>query len=292
MLFSNAFFYRITSPLPTGELENRLEPERFVPCSGIRPSSIGWIPVPDSGETLTHETGGRILLCTRLEEKVVPPSALADMLAEKSARLEEREGRPPGRKEKQRLKEDALAELLPRALPRSKQIPGYLCPLDDLLVVGTASVREAELFINTLRRSLGSFTVIPPQVRSRPEDVFTHWLKTRNLPEHFSFGDTCNLLDPEDGSTVNCRKQDLATREVRTHLDAGKICTRIGIRWYDDFSLTLDRDISLKQMKFRSGTVDRDDDPLLRLDAEFAHLTLELGRFIPALMSALGGENT
>ena len=50
------------------------------------------------------------------------------------------------------------------------------------------------MFLNCLRESLGSLKVTPPQVKTNPTDIFTHWLKTRKLPDNFSFGDQCDLI--------------------------------------------------------------------------------------------------
>jgi len=294
MLFKNAHVYRITSEPPTAKrLEKALDNERFTPCTGLRPSSFGWIsPLGDDG-ALTHEVAGSILLCARREDKVVPPSALNEALAEKVRKLESLDGQPVRQRDRMRLKDDALAELLPRALARSKQVQGYITPKDNLLVIDTSSTPEAEIFINSLRAALGSFAVVPPEVKGKPTDVFTHWLNTRRLPKDLRLGDACDLLDPEEGSTVTCRKQDLESREVRTHLEAGKICTRVGLRWHDDLKLTVDRELVLRQLKMESGDGDEenaDDDPVARLDAAFADMTLTLAGFLQALLSALGGE--
>lgn len=295
MLFKNARVYRLTSPLTleTEEFMAKLAERTFTPCSGIRPASFGWIPpLGDTAEApLIHETAGCLLLCAKREEKVVPRSALNDLIRERVDRVESLEDRKLRSKEKAGIKDECLADLLPRALPRSKQILGYVSPHDDLLVVDTASAAEAEMFLDCLRDSLGSLAVVTPQLKSRPADIFTNWLKTRKLPDNFSLGDQCDLLDPEDGATVTCRRQDLATSEIRGHIDAGKICTRIGIRWYGELSLAVDKDLTLKQIKAEAGDDESEaEDAVTRLDAAFAHMTLEFARFLPALFKALGGE--
>lgn len=296
MLFKNAFVYRLTQPFTHefDELLRQLESRSFVPCSGIKPSSFGWVsPLGDAEGPLLHEVAGCFLLCARREDKVVPPSALNDLIAQRVERVEASEGRKLKSKEKAGIKDECLSDLLPRALPRSKEIMGYISPGDDLVVIGTGSAPEAELFLDCLRDSLGSLPVVPPQVKSRPTEVFTHWLANRKLPEHFALGDQCDLMDPEDGSTVTCRRQDLATSEIRGHIDAGKLCTRIGIRWHGDLQMAVDKDLALKQIKVESSddSTEVDEDPTARMDAAFANMTLEFSRFLPALFSALGGEN-
>lgn len=295
MLFKNAYIYRLAQPfeLTADALGDELAAHAFVPCTGIKPSSFGWISPLGEVENapLVHEEAGSLLICARREEKVVPPSALNEAIAERAAKLEAVESRKIRRNEKQSLKDNALAELLPRALPRAKQILGYISPGDELLVIGTSAASEAERFIDCLRDSLGSFPVTTPQVKSRPSDVFTNWLLNRKLPDHFTLGDQCDLMDPEDTSTVTCRRQDLATAEVRHHIEAGKMCTRIGLRWHGDLSFAIDRDLALKQIKVATNDDDAEDtDPVARLSAAFADTSLEFSRLLPALFTALGGE--
>ncbi len=295
MLFRNAQIFRLTSAVPESDaLAEALAANAFTPCSGLRPSSFGWVtPVSITDGPLCHEVAGCVLLCARREDKVIPSSALNEVLQEKVERLEQMEGRKLRSKEKMRLKDDAMAELLPRALARSKQILGYISLKDEMLIIDSASTAEAELFINCLRDSLGTFAVVPPQVKSKPTDLYTHWLNTQKLPVDFGFGDACDLVDIEDGASVTCRKQDIASREIRTHLEAGKICTRIGLRWHSDLRLTVDKDLILRQIKVESSDDDMDEEenPFARLDAAFVNMTLEFSRFLPALFAALGGEH-
>jgi recombination associated protein RdgC len=294
MLFANVFVFRLTRSIEISseDLESQLVRGRFVPCSGIRPSSFGWVsPLGSEDSPLVHSLNGCHLLCARREDKVVPSSALNEQVAERVARIEQVEGRKLTSQERQSLKDDALASLLPQALARSKQILGYISPGDQLLLVATASRIEAELFVNTLRMALGSLPVIPPPIRTNPADYYTRWLLQRKLPDHFSLGEQCDLVDIEEGSTVNCRRQDLATQEVRNHLESGKICTRLGLVWRGDLKFSVDRDLALRQLKFVDvvGELD-DDDPIARLDAEFAHESLTFRQLLPDLFNALGGE--
>ena len=297
MLFKNAMVYRLTRPFAPSseEFVDLLNNRSFVPCAGMRPSSFGWVsPLGDIEDApLMHEVGGCYLLCARREEKVIPTSALNEMVLEKVAKLEGVEARKIRGKEKQSIRDNALAELLPRALAKSKQVLGYISPKDNLLVIGTSTPAEAEMFINCIRDSIGSFSVTPPQVKRQPQEMFTHWLLHRKMPEDFSLGDQCDLLDIEDTSAVSCRRQDLDTQEIRSHIEAGKICTRLGIRWHD-LRLAVDKDLGLKQIKLENLNDDQieDEDPIAKLDAAFVNMTLEFARFLPALFDAFGGEVT
>ncbi|MCH2568722.1 MAG: recombination-associated protein RdgC [Pseudomonadales bacterium] len=298
MLFTNAFVFRMTRAITLNEdeLESALSAHQFVPCRGIRPSSFGWIsPVAleqdQEDAPLQHTVAGCHLLCARREDKVVPASAVAEQVTERVSRVEQVEGRKLSTQERQNIKDDAFASLLPQALPRSKQILGYLSPADQLLIVGTSSRPEAEMFLNTLRVSLGSLPVVPPPVRSNPGDYYTRWLTTRELPDQFTLGDQCDLTDPEEGSSVNCRRQDLATLEVRNHVESGKVCTRLGLIWRGELRFVVDRDLAIKQMKFLDAAeIHDDEDPIAKLDADLSQLALTLKQMLPDLYNALGGE--
>ena len=295
MLFKNAIVYRITKPfeLESEEFEQLLNSRRFVPCSGFKPTSFGWVsPLGDFEDApLMHEVAGCILLCARREEKVIPSSALNDAMMEKIAKIEAVEDRKLRGQEKKSIKDNTLAELLPQALAKSKQVLGYISRKDNLLVIGTSTTSEADLFINCIRDSIGTFSVVPPQVQQKPQDVFTNWLLHRSLPDDFLLGDQCDLLDIEETSTVSCRRQDLDTREIRSHLEVGKVCTRLGIRWHD-LKLSVDKDLVLRQIKLENLNDDsiEDEDPIAKLDAAFVNMSLEFSRFLPALFLALGGE--
>lgn len=293
-MFKNAYVYRLTHQFNAdGEaLEAALATRTFEPCSGIRPSSFGWVPAVGSDDApLVHEVAGYFLLCARREDKVVPPSALAEAVAERVERIEATEGRKLPQRERLSLKDDSLAQLLPRALARSKRVMGYIAPQEGLLVIATATAAEAELFVNCLRDSLGSFAVTIPQVKSNPTDLFTHWLNYRKLPHDFVLGEQCDLLDPETSASVTCRRQDLATQEISGHINAGKICTRLGLTYLGDLTLAVDKDLSLKQIRQANPDEDEFEDPIAQLDAAFVHMALEFKRFLPALYSALGGEH-
>ena len=89
MIFKNAHIYRLTQSLDiTGEqLDDFLGESAFTPFRGIRPSSFGWVP-PIAQGVFVPEDSGCSLLCANREDKVLPTSALADILNEQIETLE------------------------------------------------------------------------------------------------------------------------------------------------------------------------------------------------------------
>ena len=235
------------------------------------------------------EVDGRYLMNGKREEKVIPLGAINDLVVEKIEHRKSLEHGALSNSEKRRIKEEATIDLLPRALPKSREIIGYISPIDSFLIINTPHSSDAELFINCLRESLGSLLVVPLQLKENPSKYFTQWLLNRNLPENIVLGDQCDLRDIENGATVTCRHQDLSAREIRNHIESGKICTKIGLIWYGQLQATVDTDLVLRQLSM--GTRENnEEDPESQFDTALAETALTLSRFIPELITALGGE--
>ena len=291
MLFKNAFVYRLVEDIHFSkeQLLLKLKDQIFTPTSGIRGSSFGWTTLKDNEGPLVLEVSGRYLMNGKREEKVVPTSALNDLMIEKMEHRKSSDPRVLSNSEKLRIKEEATIDLLPRALPRSKEILGYISPLDSFLVINSSHNSDAELFINCLRDSLGSLLATPLQLKENPSKYFTQWLLNRNLPENIGLGDQCDLKDLENGATVTCRHQDLAAREIRNHIESGKICTKLGLIWHGRLRVTVDTNLGLRQLRIET-TKKSEEDLESQLDADFAETSSVLSEFLPGLITALGGE--
>ena len=49
---------------------------------------------------------------------------------------------------------------------------------------------------------------------------------------------------------VRCRQQELATQEVRQHLDAGKQVSALGLEWNERIGFVLAEDLAVKAIKY------------------------------------------
>ena len=75
---------------------------------------------------LVHGTGAFSLLAVGSEERLLPGVVVAEELADRIAKIGEKQGRRPGAKERKRLKEEVISELLPRAFVRPSRLFAYL----------------------------------------------------------------------------------------------------------------------------------------------------------------------
>ncbi len=298
MWFKNLRLYRLTKPfdLSPEQLHERLAERRSRPCAGLEPATYGWdTPLGRHGELLTHAANGYIMVCARKEERVLPAAVVQEMLAEKVAAIESEQARTVRRNEREELRQEIRAELLPKAFRKSSHTHAYIDPGAGWLIVDAASASKAEELVSLLRETLGSLPAIPPAVSSAPASVLTQWLSGQTPPAGYRIEDQCELRDPAaEGAVVRCTKQDLLSDEIQTHLKAGKQVTKLAIAWHDRLTCILCDDLSIKRLRFldiiQERAADEAADEASRFDADFALMTLELSRLIPSIMDIFGGE--
>lgn len=300
MWFSNLQFYRFTKSftLSPEVLAEHLASKAFRPCGKLDLFTYGWVsPLGRYSDELVHVANGSILLCARKEEKVIPSSVIRDEVNERAQDIEQQQGRPVSRKEREAIKEEVLQDLLPKAFTRSQRIFLYISPKDNLLVVNCSSAKKTEELLSYLRTTLGSLPIVSPSLLASPAAIMTSWLVDDDAPTDFIIEDECELREAGDeGSIVRCKRQDLVSDEVLTHLKAGKQATKLSITWQDSLSCILNEDLSIQRLRFNQEVLDQgsdidSDDIIAQLDNDFSVMTLELARFIPRLLEVLGGEN-
>ncbi|KAB2930938.1 MAG: recombination-associated protein RdgC [Candidatus Contendobacter sp.] len=299
MWFKNLTLLRLLEPFPlTAEaLAARLEQHAFQPCSNHQPSAAGWAPpLGRKAVDLVHGVNGRLLVCLRTEEKVLPAMVVNQALAERIAAIEDQQGRMVRRREKQELRDQLVQDLLPRALARSRLGYAYLDPAAGWLVVDSASARGVDEIAGMLRKTLGTLPVAPPRVAWSPTAIMTAWLAEGGAPAEFALGDVCELREDGDGGgIVRCRGQDLAGDELRGHLQAGKLATRLGLSWEGRVAFVLDETLVVRRLQFLDVVRESLRDtaaasPEAVFDAEFALMTGELALLLPRLLELFGGE--
>ena len=179
MWFKNLTFFQFQEPfaLDASGLAEKLARSEFRPCLSQEMLSDGWVPPlgRHSGE-LVHEVGDCLLVCLKVEEKVLPPAVIKELLGDRVLEIEEREHRPVGRKEKERLRDELMMELLPRAFSRGRRTYAYIDRSRGWLVIDSVGAKAIEEVTGQLRETLGGLPIRPPQVENAPASVMTAWL--------------------------------------------------------------------------------------------------------------------
>ncbi len=294
MFFRNLTLFRFPTSLDLSELDTHLADVQLKPVGPMDLSSRGFVsPFGRDAEALSHRIDDAIWLTVGGEDKLLPAAVVNDLLGKKLADIEEKEGRKLGGRARKRLKEDLVAELLPRAFVRPTRTDAMLDLEHGLCIVDTSSRKNAETVVSEIRHALGSFPALPLNAEVAPRSVLTGWIAGERLPDGLSLGDECELKDAaEHGAIVKCQHQELQGDEIAKHLEAGKQVTRLALTLDDHVSFVLGEDLVIRKLKFLDGAVDQlesteREDIRAELDARFALMAGELKRLFAVLEPAL-----
>lgn len=296
MWFKNLQVYRLPAgwDMSIEKLEEQLAKKRFQPCGSQDMESRGWLS-PLGNEVLVHAVGNHWLLALGLESKLLPSSVVKQEADERAAEIAEQQGFKLGRKQLKDLREQVTQELLPRAFTRRRRMMAWIDPADGWLVIDASSPARAEDVLEALRDSLDSFPLALLRTELSPSSAMADWLAGGDAPSGFTIDQDCELRSvAEDKAAVRYVRHSLEGEEVKGHLAAGKLPTRLAMTFDDRISFVITEKLEIKRVDFLDVVRDQLDgqgeDAEAVFNAEFALMTGELGRLLPAVVEALGGE--
>ncbi len=296
-MFKNALIYRIESwdPPALSAIEQRLAGQRFIECAASQPESAGWVePRGEKHGALIETVAGQTLLRACVERKAVPASVVKSMLEQRLKKIEADTGRRPRGKALRELKEGIVHELLPRAFAKRSHTLVWLDAKTRRVIVDAASVKKADTLVTRLADLLGGgLRLSLLQTQTSPATAMAEWLATREAPAGFSIDRDCELKQPDsEKASVRYARHTLDIDEMAQHIRQGKLPTQLAMTWNGRVSFVLSDALTLKKIKLLDVVLEgnapgKDGDGF---DADVALCTGELGRLIPDLVAALGGE--
>lgn len=296
MWFKNLQIYRLPAPwaMTAEQLEARLAPQTFAPCTSLDMQSQGWVSPRDNG-MLVHTVNRQMLIVLGTEKKLLPASVINQVAKEKAAELEEQQGFKPGRKQMKEIKEQVIDELLPRAFSIKRNTWTWIDPVNGWLVVDAGNASKAEEVLKLLIKAIDKFPMDSLRVARSPVAAMTDWLAADEAPGGFTVDQDTELRATGEGkATVRYVRHTLEAEDVRRHIAAGKQCTRLAMTWADRVSFVLTESLTVKRiapldvLKEDSDSTMKNDDE--RFDSDIALMTGELQRMLTDLVEALGGE--
>ena len=298
MYFKNLQPYRLSTewPITAESLHEQLARKPFHSCGSQDFESRGWVAPCDGGE-LVHAIGDNWLVCMQTETKILPPTVISKEADARAAVIAEQQGFKIGRKQMKELREQVMNELLPRAFTRIRKTYAWLNVQAGWLVVDAASQSKAEDVLELLRHALDTFPVSLLRTERSPMSAMADWL-AGGAPEGFTIDQDFALQSvSENRARATFKGHDLEAAHVAEHLEAGHLPIKLAMTFDDRLSFVLTERGEIKRLDFLDVIrdqlkADEHEDAQSIFDAEFALMTGELLRLLPAVVAAMGGELT
>lgn len=229
------------------------------PCGALELSSRGFVPyAPETTDSIDQIpywlNDNNIVLTVGGEDKILPASVVNKVLSERLAEIEHKEGRKPGGRTRKRIKEDVVHELLPKALVKPYRLTGYLDLQRGLVVIDTASRKQAEEFVSQVRHALGSFPALPINAETAPRGVLTNIICSETGVD-FSVGADFTLKDAADAK-ITWRNSDPFSEEVTCYLGSGFQASRLSLTLAERVQFDMDEDLVVRKFKLLDQTLD------------------------------------
>ena len=295
-MFKNLTVYRIGPgwAAHSTALEAGLEKMTFVPCGATQPVSAGWAPPRGAAHgPLVEAVGAQWLMKLVIEQRVLPAAVVRRRVEERALQIEQATGRKPGKKQAKELKEEIVLDLLPQAFTKQAAIKVWLNPKQRLLMIDASSPAKADEVVSQLIKALDGLSLAPLHTAQSPAAAMSAWLTSGEPPAGFSIDRECELKSADETrSAVRYARHALDIAEVRQHIAAGKLPTQLALTWQGRVSLLLTEAMQVKKIAFLEGVFEGGGKPAKdeAFDADAAIATGELGKLIPDLIAALGGE--
>lgn len=280
--------------------DGALDARAFEPPMSRQPGSQGWFPpTGKADDALVHEVMGCQLVALMIEEKVVPPSALADRVQERCEEIEARTGVAPKRKEMRQIKEDVLVEMLPEAFSRKRLVHGYLDRMRQMLVLNTTSAKDVKGFCTQMNITDERIKMIPMPVDLALTMTMRKWILDDDLPDELALGQNATLdSKSEDKCKITVHNGDLTSEDITNHLMSGFVPTKLELTWRDQVRFSLTENMTLGGIKFLDGAMDAaadtdgdgDDSEMQRFDADFSILTGVFADLLPLVVEVAGAK--
>lgn len=128
------------------------------------------------------------------------------------------------------------------------------------------------------------------------ELTLTERVRSGEPPISLMFGNDVTLKSfLEEGGTVTVRNQEIICDEIASHIETGKVVTKLALNWQDRISFVLNDNVTIGRIRFSDTLKEQNDDInreyfAQRFDADFVLYTGELMTLMNTMITDLGGE--
>lgn len=230
-------------------LDESLGNSWFTELQGLGWFTEGFTHPTAFSDRAVSEAEKTMLIALKREEKVLPSAAIKHKLDEQVVKIQTAEGRNVGRREKHKLREAIIDDLLPKALIKSSRTYGLFA--GEWLFVDTANRRKSENLLTKLREALGGLPAQQPVPRQSPASLMTNWLLQGEAQGRFVLDSDVTLVGVGDvAPKVKISRKDLTAEDVVQHAKNGMKVTELGLVWNDRVAFILTQDLTLKRIQW------------------------------------------
>lgn len=307
-MFRNAIVYRLKpartvderqQPLwmSSHELDAALARQPLCAPGSQDTESRGWVSPAGDG-SMVFSSGGFSLIELGIETKILPAAVIKREAEARAEKIADEQGYKPGRKQMKDLREQVMQELLPTALLRPSRIRAFIAASAGLLIIDAPNGNKAEDVLEALRRTLDKLPLSLIRTQRSPASAMADWLSGDAAPGGFCFEPELELRSiTEDNAKVRYSGGVLDVAEIRGHIAAGKMPTRLSLTHDDRVTFSLTDKLALKRIDFLdvvaeqlNARMDNSSDASDQLAAELALFGGVLVDLFEAVTEALGGE--
>ena len=279
------------------DLEEKLEKLEFTPCTPLVPISVGWIPPleefsdKEESDCFMYKIDNYIILCLKIEEKILPNTVVQQELKDKIKQIELLENRKVSQKEKFILKVQIITKLLPKAFSKFTQIYIYIDLKKEQLILGTINTKKTAQFISLFKK------ILPEEIQPFDEvtalsNIMTEWLESQDCPSAFSIEKNCVLQDPNNQMRmIRCQQQDLLSPNIQALVKDGYKIKQIALNWQDQIDFIVTNRLLLNSIRFTDQFLERvkevDIEPKQQFDSNFLIMAEALSSLLEDLLEVI-----
>lgn len=277
-------------------LGSKLFPRALQEPDGRSQLSVGWVqpfdrraPIPTLAEIehpmledrlrleqekanfaadLVEVIAGRyLLLCYSVIKRQISSAGIKRKLEQRVAEIERAQLRKVYKKERDALKDDILAAVLPTALLVQTSYYVIIDTLSQRIFVAAASLKTSEDALSLLREALGSLPVMVLRTRLSPVTVMTDWVKKKQpMPEDTHLLEAAILEEVDGPGKAGVAHIDLDEEGVLELLNTGaRQVTKLAIGLRDDSgetlcAATIDAKLLMRKVWFSTYAQDQVDE--------------------------------
>lgn len=298
------FELRSALPLSHASLESAMQAKPFVPTTPNQEESHGWMPVraeEAKGQGGEDSKGGEMLLALDghwfarfgMEHRRVNSAKLKDETDKAVQAIQEATGRVVGKKERRQIQDEVRQQLLPHAPTKRTQVMVWIDTREQKAFFDATVGTQVDTVSTALIQIAGpEVTLAHIQTATSAQGTMAHWLMVEAIEsDKLELGRSVELQAQDElKTTVRYSNFGLECEEVRAHVQAGRMPTKLDLEFGANLSVTLDTGLRLRSIKldFGSGNQGASRNPG-DLDANLLVMANELRAFYLELIQALEG---